>query len=548
MNTFSASEAVSPQISYAAQHQADAVIDADSPYHKNAKGEDILSNGLQAGLKNRMVNMIAICGIVGPGAFIGMGNMLASGGPVGMVVGYAVVGVLVLSMMDSIGEMNAYLDYNFAILGSRFISKGFGATVAICFAILWVTNIISEYTSLSAAMGTYTTQVPSYGWYLIFWFVFTIFQLLDVSWWGEAEYILGFIKLGFISAYYIFAIVYAAGGIKGRSPGNPFKNFPLNSGFKGIANSFVYAGVFYSGVEGVSVIAAESRNPRKAIPTAVKSTVFRVFYVYFGLSIFYGITVAYNDPMLTSKEKVMRSPMTIALHNAGWDNGKYLITTIIMVTCFSSINSAIYFASRSVFTWSKAGFGPKIFTKVDRKGIPYVAIHSCHLFGFLSILSYSAGSSVAYSYIVNVTGVAAFMVWTSICVTHLRFRWGYLAQGHPIKKLPYISRIFPWGNYIAIVIGIVLTLVQSWSCFVPFDYKAFIDGYIMLPFFFIVWAVYDLWYFKEGIIKYEDMDFITGRRPDLDDDVGKEIDDMNDLDKSSDPSVENVQVSHEAKS
>ena len=284
---------------------------------KNQRIDDVLESGLKAGLKNRMINLIALCGIIGPGVFIGMGNALASGGPVGLLIGFSIVGILVFSMMGSIGEMNAAFDQNFAILGSKYVSKGFGATIAIFYVVIWITNIISEYTSLTAALETYSSTVPTYGWYLIFWFIFTVFQCLDVSWWGEAEYILGFLKLAFLSGFYIFAIIYAAGGIKNHKPNNPFGNFPLKDGFKGIANSFVYAGVFYSGIDGISVIAAEARNPRKAIPTAVRSTIFRVFFVYFGLSIFYGVTVPYNDPFLTDADKVMRSPMTIAITEAG---------------------------------------------------------------------------------------------------------------------------------------------------------------------------------------------------------------------------------------
>jgi yeast amino acid transporter len=493
-------------------------------YHENEHGDEILDNGLKAGLKNRMINLIALCGLIGPGVFIGMGSALASGGPVGLLVGFAIVGVLVLSMMNSIGEMNAAYDQNFAILASKYVSKGFGATVAIYYVIIWITNIIAEYTSLTAAMETYTTAIPTYGWYLIFWFIFTIFQTLDVSWWGEAEYVLGFLKLAFLSGFYLFAIIYAAGGIPGHKPDNPFKNYPLNSGFKGIANSFVYAGVFYSGIEGISMIAAEARNPRKAIPTAVKSTIFRVFFVYFGLSIFYGITVPYNDPFLTEADKVMRSPMTIAITEAGWPGSKYFVTTMIWITCFSSINSAIYFASRALFTWSNAGFGPKCFTIVNKRGVPYVAIHFVHIFGFLSILSYSSGSTVAYAYIVSVTGVACFIVWTTISITHLRFRKGWVSQGYALSALPYQAVFFPWVNYVAIVIGVVLTLVQSWSCFKPFDYKTFIDGYIMLPLFPIIWFCYDVLYFKSGFIKPSQMDFVSGKRPDLDDTVGGELD------------------------
>lgn len=492
-------------------------------YHENENGDVILYSGLKAGLKNRMINLIALCGLIGPGVFIGAGTALASGGPVGLLVGFAIVGVLVLSMMNSIGEMNAFIDQNFSLMASRLVSKGFGATIGVYYCILWITNMIAEYTSLTSAMETYTTKIPTYAWFLIFWFIFTLFQTLNVSWWGEAEYVLGFVKLAFLTGFYLFAIIYASGGIKDHKPANFFKELPLNSGFKGIANSFVYAGVFYSGVEGISVIAAETRNPAKAIPTAVKNTVFRVFYVYFGLTIFYGITVAYNDATLNSTDKIMRSPMTIAITNAGWAGSKYFVTTMVWITCFSSINSAIYFSSRSIYTLAKCGYAPKIFTKTSKHGIPYVAIHTCHLFGFLSILSYSSGSSVAYSYIVSVTGVACFIVWTSISFIHLRFRKAMKVQGISTDILPYKAWFYPWANYIGIALGILLTLVQSWSCFKPFDYKTFIDGYIMLPLFPIIWFCYDKFYFKNmKLIKPEDADLITGRRPDLDDDVGDE--------------------------
>lgn len=45
---------------------------------------DSPESGLKAGLENRMVKMIALRGIVGPGYFIGMGNMLKVNGPVGL--------------------------------------------------------------------------------------------------------------------------------------------------------------------------------------------------------------------------------------------------------------------------------------------------------------------------------------------------------------------------------------------------------------------------------------------------------------------------------
>lgn len=495
-----------------------------SSYHENDKGDIMLNNGLKAGLKTYSINLIALAGIIGPGALIGLGSFLKASGPAGMIAGWTIVCLIVVPMMFYIGEMNSIYSSNFASLGSRFVSKGFGASIALSYVILWITNMIAEYTSLTASLETYSTTVPTWGWYLIMWAFFTVFQLLNVSWWGEVEAWLAIVKILFISGFYIFAIIFAAGGIPGHSPGNPFKNYPLNHGFKGIVDGFVYAGVYMSGIESVSVLATETRNIKKAIPGAVQKTMIRIIYVYYGLTIAYGITVPYNDASLNNANKVLKSPMVIALTEAGWANSKYYITTVILVICVSSINSSIYLASRALFQWSADGYGPKIFTKVTERGVPWLAIHFCHLFGFLSILSYSAGSSVAYAYIVNVTGVAAFIVWTAICVTHLRFRTFWLQAGRLVTDLPYVAMFYPYGNYFTIFIGILLTLVQGWGCFKPFDYKSFIDAYILIPAFFICWAIYDLWYFKAGFVKFQDVDLDFDRRPDLDDVDESEID------------------------
>lgn len=46
--------------------------------------------------------MIAIAGTIGTGLFLGSGGALVTGGPVGMWLGYAIVGVLVAIMMVSL--------------------------------------------------------------------------------------------------------------------------------------------------------------------------------------------------------------------------------------------------------------------------------------------------------------------------------------------------------------------------------------------------------------------------------------------------------------
>lgn len=49
--------------------------------------------------------MIAIAGTIGTGLFVGSGNSLVRGGPVGLWLGYSIMGMAVGMMMTTLGEM-----------------------------------------------------------------------------------------------------------------------------------------------------------------------------------------------------------------------------------------------------------------------------------------------------------------------------------------------------------------------------------------------------------------------------------------------------------
>jgi amino acid transporter len=53
--------------------------------------------------------MIAIGGTIGPGYFIGMGTGLSSAGPAGLLICFAVVGVLLWTVIQALGEMSAFI-------------------------------------------------------------------------------------------------------------------------------------------------------------------------------------------------------------------------------------------------------------------------------------------------------------------------------------------------------------------------------------------------------------------------------------------------------
>ena len=69
--------------------------------------------------------------------------------------------------------------------------------------------------------------------------------------------------------------------------------------------------------------------------------------VYMGSAIFFGLTCPANaDGLINGESRALRSPMTVAIQNAGWQGGVHLINSFIFVTCLSAVNSSIYVRSR----------------------------------------------------------------------------------------------------------------------------------------------------------------------------------------------------------
>ena len=287
-------------------------------------------------------------------------------------------------------------------------------------------------------------------------------------------------------------------------------------GFKGVASVFVFCSTFYAGVESVAVAATETKNPGHAVPLAIRQVFIRIVVVYMGSAFFFGLTCPSNaDGLVGGASRALRSPMTIALQNAGWEAGVHLINAFIFVTCLSAVNSSIYIGSRTLLYMAQDGMAPKFLGWTDRRGVPIPAIVFTNLCGALSMMNVSTGASKAYGYIVNLSGVSTFLVWGAISLTHIRFRAAWKAQGHTESELPFVSMFYPYNAYFGLFANIFLALIQGWSTFAPFDAGSFVDAYILLPLFGVIYIVYKL-IFKTRLWRAHEIDLQSGRRRDLD--------------------------------
>lgn len=479
------------------------------------------NSGVKRALKNRHLSMMALAGIIGPGLMVGTGGALANGGPASLIIGFGIIGLIAFSITQSVGEITTLYPTGGAFIkqGERFVDKAFSFAMGWNYFIIWITVLANEYNVLASVISYWTDAIPLWGWFLILWTLFTSFQMLGVESFGEAEFWLALIKIVGLFAYFFFAIIYSAGGVKGQ-PAFGFQYWhdpgPFSNGFRGVASVFVYCATYYAGVESVAIAATETKNPAKAVPTAVRQVFFRIIVIFMGCALFFGLCVPYNDHnLLGGSSRVLKSPMTIAIQRAGWEGGANLVNAFIIVICLSACNSAVYIGSRSILFMAQDGTAPRFLGWTNKRGVPVYAVLFTNAFGAICLLNLSSGAAKAYGYIVSLSGVSTFIVWGSISWIHIRFRKAWHAHGFTGKDLPYESMFYPYNMWFGFIINIFLALVQSWFAFSPWSTADFIVGYILLPLFFVLYFGYK-WWFKTTYIKIEDIDLFSGRRGDVD--------------------------------
>lgn len=478
-------------------------------------------SGVKRGLKTRHLSMLALAGIIGPGLLVGSGGALNNGGPAALLIGFGVIGILAFSIMQSLGEMTTLYPSGgaFIHLADRFVDQAFGVAVGWNYFIIWAAVLANEYNAVTSIFTFWSDKVPIWGYFLLFFFFFLGFQLLGVEVFGEAEFWLALFKIAGLVAFFFFSIIYASGGLIGQDEPLGFRYWrdpgAFTNGFKGVASVFVFCSTFYAGVESVAVAATETKNPSVAVPLAIRQVFWRIIFIYMGSAFFFGLTCPANSPQFSAADRALRSPMSIAIQNAGWYGGVHLINAFIFVTCLSAINSSIYIASRTVLFMAQDGKAPKFLGKTDKRGVPINAIIFTNLFGALSLMNISTGASKAYGYIVNLSGVSTFLVWGAISFTHIRFRTAWAAQGRTPEQLPYRSMLYPYNAWFGLGANIFLAFIQGWATLAPFNAGNFVDAYILLPLFPIIVFAFKFWN-KTKWQKPGEVDLDKGRRKDVD--------------------------------
>lgn len=360
---------------------------------------------------------------------------------------------------------------------------------------------------------------------ILFLFAITVINVFGVRGYGEAEFLFSIIKVIAVVGFIILGIVLVAGGspttgfvggLYWRDPG------AFNNGFKGLCSCFVTAAFAFAGTELIGLAAAETKNPRKTLPTAIKQVFWRITLFYILSLTLVGLLVPYDNPNLlnASGADAKYSPFVIAINNAGIAILPSVFNAIIMIAVLSVANSSVYGSSRTLAALAEQNQAPAILAYIDRAGRPLVAVAVALSLGFLAFLAGSSYQHQAFDWMLALSGLSSLFTWASICLAHIRFRRAWATQGHSLDELAFRSQAGLVGSWLGFTLNVLVLIAQFWIAVAPVGYagetagdrvKSFFQAYLAAPLVLVLYLGYK-WYYRTGFVRAHEVDLRSGVR------------------------------------
>lgn len=451
---------------------------------------------LKQGMKMRHIQMIALGGAIGTGIFIQSGAVLAITGPGPLLLSYIILSIVVWFVMNILTEMTAFLPVP-GVGAQQFItdyldpSFGFalGYNYYYCFSVF----VAAEVVATAIIIQYWNTSVNIGIWITIVLVIILALNMCPVKVYGETEFYFAVIKLIAITGLIILGVVLFFGGgpdhdrlgFRYWKNGNSFKSHMVKGStgrFLSVWTAIIKAGYsFVTSPELIVASAAEVQNPRKVMPRCANQFVYRLAFFYILGSLIIGVIADSNNPRLTSGTgDVFASPFVLGIQNAGIPILNHIINAVVLTSAASCGNAFLYAASRTLFSLSKKGLAPKLFTKTNKWGVPYLAVLATFSIACLSYLNVSVSSLVVFAWLTNVTTISGFINWIIVGFTYLRWRKGIEAQGLQ-DRVPYRTRFQPYGTYFVMAFVFLIALTNGYAVFFNFNASGFLASYLSFP-------------------------------------------------------------------
>ncbi|KAI0398863.1 AAT family amino acid transporter [Xylaria palmicola] len=484
---------------------------------------------LERKLKSRHVQFMALSGAIGTGLFIGSGQVLSLAGPLSAFLAYLITAFNVYCVVHSLGEMATYLPLPGAvpIYAARYVDEALG------FAISWnywwqiAIGVPIEVTVSVVIVDYWPNNVPTAALITLFLFAMVAVNCFPVRIYGEAEFAFGAVKLTTIVGLILLMFIITLGGTPSgerigfrywQDPGS--MNEYLVGGslgrFLAFWKVFIQATFSYGGSEMVVIASGETEDPRRNIPKAIRRVFWRIALFYVLAIFLVTLCVSSTDPRLldairTGAPGAAASPFVIAIENGGIAVLPSIINAVVLTSAWSAGNSFFYASTRVLYAAALDGKAPAFFM-FERWGVPYACVAATTLLSLLCYLNVSNSGENVFFWFSNLSAVSTLIVWSSVCITYLRFYYGLRHNGVPRDSLPYKAPLQPFLAYFALCFCVVVAFFNGFDAFFPgkFSARTFVPPYIDVPIFLALFLGYKV-VKKTRVVPLGEMDLWSGK-------------------------------------
>jgi GABA permease len=287
---------------------------------------------------------------------------------------------------------------------------------------------------------------------------FTLLNLLSVRSWGEAEYWFASIKVAAIVVFLCLGAAFilglwpnVAGGLSHLTAHGGF----MPHGIAPVLTGAVAATGFYFGSEIVTVAAAESAEPERAVARATQSVISRVLVFYVG-SIFVIVCILpWNHPGIDQ-------PYVTALQALHIPGAGQIMNGVILTAVLSALNSGLFASSRMIMALARRGDAPRGLAKLNARGVPVRALITGTLFGYIAVIMNYVSPERVFAFLVNSYGTVAIFVYLLIAMAELTLR------ARLQRESPERLRVRMWGYpYLTILAILAMLCIVSAMAFIP---------------------------------------------------------------------------------
>jgi ethanolamine permease len=218
----------------------------------------------------------------------------------------------------------------------------------------------------------------------------------------------------------------------------------------GLFHSVPFAIWFFLAIEGAAMAAEEAKDPKRTIPKAYISGILTLVALALGVMIFAGGVGDWrelaniNDPLPQAMKKVV-GDSSVWMHMLVW---------IGLFGLVASFHGIIMGYSRQIFALSRAGYMPKLFSKVHSKWqTPYLAVLLGGIVGIFSIYIDEWIKIGGQTLTATIITMSVFGALTSYIIS--MFSLFHLRKVEPDRERSYKTPYYPILPIVALFLAII---------------------------------------------------------------------------------------------